>query len=190
LIFQFGISSFTKNMTNIIPIESIEQSIYIIRNQKVMLDADLAKLYNVQTFNLNKSVKRNINRFPNHFMFQLTNDEFILLKEMLETKANTPKRLAKANWGGRRTTPYAFTEQGVAMLSSILKSDRAIQVNIAIMDTFVKLRQMISTHKDLTRKITSMEKKYDHQFRAVFDALRQLMEPSKTKKKLIGFERK
>lgn len=162
------------------PIELIEQHIYLIRGQRVMLDVDLANLYQVETFNLNKAVKRNIERFPNHFMFQLTAEEFRSVKEY---------HLQSKSWGGRRTMAYVFTEQGVAMLSSVLKSKRAIQVNIAIMDTFVRLRQMTVTHKDLVKKINSMEKKYDHQFKVVFDAIRQLMEPSKTKKKLIGFER-
>jgi len=178
-------------MGNLIPTERIEKSILFIRGQKVMLDADLAALYGVETYNLNKSVKRNMERFPKHFMFQLTDQEFNQLKNALsDSIMKTQFGISKSGWGGRRTPPFAFTEQGVAMLSSILKSKQAIQVNIAIIDTFVRLRQMISSHTDLVRKINHLEKKYDHQFKAVFDALRQLMNPTTdNNKRLIGFER-
>jgi phage regulator Rha-like protein len=158
--------------------EMIEKRIYFIREYKVMLDADLAELYGVRTFNLNKAVKRNIERFPPHFMFQLTDREFLQLKG----------EHATPGWGGRRIPPYAFTEQGVAMLSSVLKSKRAIQVNIAIMDTFVKLRQMAFSHKDLVRKINEMERRYNHQFKIVFDAIRELMIPPSPKMKNLGFK--
>lgn len=164
--------------TSLLIPEMIEKRIYFIRDQKVMLDADLAALYEVETFNLNKTVKRNIERFPCHFMFQLTNEEFQQLKG----------KSIHSSWGGRRTYPYAFTEQGVAMLSSVLKSKRAIQVNITIMDTFVRLRQMISSHKDLVRKINEMEKRYDHQFKIVFDAIRELMMPPTPQMKKLGFK--
>lgn len=166
------------SLVSVVVPEKIEKKIYLIREHKVMLDIDLAELYEVETFNLNKAVKRNIERFPKHFMFQLNEAEFRQIKNTLINR----------NWGGRRTAPYAFTEQGVAMLSSVLKSKRAIQVNIAIIDTFVKLRDMISSHKDLVQKINTMEKKYDQQFKIVFDALRELMTPPTTKQKnRIGF---
>lgn len=163
--------------TSVVVSERIEKKICYVRNHRVMLDADLAALYEVETSNLNKAVKRNIKRFPSHFMFQLTKEEFRQLKVVL----------GNAGWGGRRTAPYAFTEQGVAMLSSVLRSRRAIQVNIAIMDTFVRLREMISSHKDLVRKINAMETKYDQQFKVVFDAIRQLMLPPERPKRPIGF---
>ena len=161
-----------------LPAERIEQSILLVRGHKVMLDADLAELYDVETFNLNKAVKRNSERFPSHFMFQLSLQEFRDLKFHFGMSSS---------WGGRRTPPYAFTEQGVAMLSSVLRSKRAIQVNIAIMDTFVRLREMLATHKGLARKLSTMEKKYDTQFKVVFDAIHQLMAPSGTKRRHIGF---
>lgn len=164
--------------TSLVVPEMIEKRIYFIRDQKVMLDADLAVLYGVETFNLNKAVNRNIERFPCHFMFRLNDGEFRRLKD----------EGIRFGWGGRRTPPYAFTEQGVAMLSSVLKSKRAIQVNIAIMDTFVRLRQMIFSHKDLVRKINEMEKRYDHQFKIVFDAIRELMIPPTPKMKKLGFK--
>ena len=166
-------------MDAIVPVEVIEGKIYLIRGQKVMLDADLALLYGVETKNLLRSVKRNMERFPADFMFQLTMEEFKNLRLHFGTSSQ---------WGGRRYFPYAFTEQGVAMLSSVLNSYRAIQVNIAIMRSFVKIREMLSTHKDLARKLNEIEKKYDAQFRVVFDAIRKLMvPPPETKKKKIGF---
>src|SRR5262245_52551439 len=127
-----------------IPAERLERSILLIRDHKVMLDEDLAELYEVETKNLVKAVKRNIERFPSHFMFQLTFQEFTHLRFQLGTSNGR---------GGRRTPPYAFTEQGVAILSSVLRSQRAIQVNIAIMDTFVRLRQMLSSHEVLARRL-------------------------------------
>lgn len=175
-------------MANIIPIQRIEKRIFMIRDLKVMLDADLATLYKVTTFNL-KAVKRNRERFPKHFMFQLTKQEFDNLKsELGDPNLIFQSGISSSGWGGRRISPYAFTEQGVAMLSSVLKSKRAIQVNIAIMDTFVKLRQMIDSHQVLARKIYQLEKKYDHQFKVVFDASRDLMMPPVTSKKKIGFK--
>lgn len=160
-----------------IPAERIEQSILLIRGHKVMLDADLAALYGVETGALVRAVKRNIERFPPHFMFQLSKEEFEILRS----------QTGISRWGGRRYLPYAFTEQGVAMLSSVLRSKQAIQVNIAIMDTFVRLRRMLSSHKELARKLAALEKKYDAQFKIVFDAIRQLMTPPDTKRRQIGF---
>ncbi len=124
-----------------------------------MLDRDLAELYEVETKALNQAVKRNITRFPDDFMFQLSQEEFEILRSQIVT----------SSWGGHRYLPFVFTEQGVAMLSSVLNSERAVQVNIQIIRTFVQLREMLSTHKDLKRKIETMEKKYDHQFNPVRD---------------------
>lgn len=164
----------------VIPEDIITNKIYLLRGQKVMLDEDLAQLYGVKTGRFNEQVKRNIRRFPIDFMFQLTKDEFENLKS----------HFATSSWGGRRKLPYAFTEQGVAMLSSVLNSERAIQVNIAIMRTFTKLRGMLATHKELRQKIEEMERKYDKQFQLVFTSIKELFdkfsEPKKSKP-IIGF---
>jgi hypothetical protein len=163
-----------------VSLEIIERRIYLIREQKVMLDADLAELYQVPTKVFNQAVKRNLERFPSDFMFQLTLEEAKILRSQIVT----------SNWGCRRYLPYAFTEQGVAMLSSVLKSKRAVQVNITIMRAFVRLREILATHRDLARKPQEMEKKYDAQFRGVFEAIRQLMEPTPAAapiKRRIGF---
>jgi hypothetical protein len=157
----------------------VEQKIYMIRGHKVMLDSDLAELYGVETRALIQAVKRNIQRFPSDFMFQLNYQDVVTLRSQFVT--------SKTGKGGRRYIPYVFTEQGVAMLSSVLKSERAIQVNIAIMRSFVKIREMLSAHKDLARKLEEMEKKYDAQFRVVFEAIRQLMKPPEKAKRKIGF---
>ncbi len=153
---------------SLVPIERIERKIYFLREEKVMLDTDLASLYSVTTGNLNKAVTRNLHRFPADFMFRLTRKEFDHLRSQIGISSS---------WGGRRYLPRAFTEQGVAMLSSVLKSKRAVLVNITIMRTFVRLREILTTHKDLARKLAEMEKKYDAQFRVVFDAIHKLMEP-------------
>jgi len=167
---------------SMIPAERVENAIYLIREQKVMLDTDLAELYGVETFNLNKAVKRNLERFPEDFMFQLTRDEWERLK--FQTGMSKPQ-----GRGGRRTAPYAFTEQGVAMLSSVLKSKQAALVNVEIMRAFVRLRQMLATHEKLARKLEALEKKYDRQFKVVFDAIRELMAPPvPPKKRRIGFQ--
>lgn len=166
-------------MDSIVPVELIEKKIYLVRSQKVMLDSDLAELYEVETRSLVQAVKRNIGRFPPDFMFQLNNQEVTTLRSQFV--------ISKSGKGGRRYTPYVFTEQGVAMLSSVLNSERAVQVNIAIMRAFVKLREMISSHKDLAKKLDELEKKYDAQFQVVFDALRQLMTSPVPGKKKIGF---
>ncbi len=173
--------------TSIVPIESIQQRIYLIRRRKVMLDNDLAKLYGVQTFNLNKAVKRNVNRFPADFMFQLTKEE----AETLRFQIGMSKPSGR---GGRRTLPYAFTEQGVAMLSSVLRGKRAAEVNVAIMRAFVRLRELITNHKDLARKLAQLEKKqgkHDRHFLIVFKAIRELQERTKPpKQQQIGFWQK
>ena len=164
-------------MATLIPIELIASKIYLIRNTKVMLDRDLAELYDVETKYLKRTVRRNIKRFPKDFMFELRKKEFENLRSHFGT----------SSWGGTRYTPMVFTEQGVAMLSSVLNSDRAIEVNIAIMRAFVKLREMMTTHTDLKRKIESMEKKYDEQFQIVFEAIKQLLTEEDKPKKRIGY---
>ncbi|MEA3280623.1 MAG: ORF6N domain-containing protein [Thermodesulfobacteriota bacterium] len=162
-----------------ISIERIEQAILLIRGQKVLLDADLAQLYGVETKILNKAVKRNLDRFPEDFMFQLTAEEAENLRFQIGT--------SKKQRGGRRYLPYAFTEQGVAMLSGVLNSPRAVKVNVEIMRAFVRLRQLMATHTDLARKLTALEQKYDKQFKVVFDAIRALMTPPAKPRKKIGF---
>ncbi len=168
----------------------IERRIYLIRKQKVMLDSDLAELYGVETKMLNRAVKRNIDRFPADFMFQLNKEEAARLRFQIGTSSlRSQAATSEASHGGRRYLPYAFTEQGVAMLSSVLHSKRAVQVNIAIMRTFVQLREMLATHKDLAQKLEALEKKYDRQFKVVFDAIRHLMEPEEPpKQRQIGFQ--
>ncbi|HHT9108278.1 MAG TPA: ORF6N domain-containing protein [Candidatus Wunengus sp. YC63] len=160
--------------------ESIENKIFSIRSKRVMLDRDLANLYQVETKVLNQAVKRNIQRFPDDFMFQLTREEFNSLRSQIVTLKRGQHR---------KYLPYVFTEQGVAMLSSVLNSKRAIQVNIQIMRAFIKLKEMLSTHKDLKQKIEEMEKKYDYQFKIVFDAIKQLLEPPEEPKGKIGFQK-
>jgi len=162
-----------------ISVERIEQAILLIRGQKVMLSPDLAALYQVEPRTLVQAVKRNIERFPPDFMFQLSEGEF----------ANLKSQIVISSWGGlRRARPYAFTEQGVAMLSSVLRSPRAVQVNIEIMRAFVRLRRILTAHKDLARRLDDLERGYDAKFRVVFDAIRGLMAPPGPKpKKVIGF---
>lgn len=157
--------------------ERIERLILVIRGQRIMLDADLAELYGVETKVLNRAFVRNRSRFPADFTFQLTAAEFDDLRCQFGT----------SRWGGRRYRPHAFTEQGVAMLSGVLQSCRAIQVNVAIMRTFVRLRQMLASNARLARQLQELEKKYDGQFKIVFDALRELMAPQPAKKRRIGF---
>jgi len=167
----------------LIPPERIERAILLVRGQRIILDEQLAAMYDVATGQLVRQVKRNLARFPVDFAFQLTRQEFSNLKCQFGISSS---------WGGRRTPPWAFTEQGVAMLSSVLNSDRAIEVNIAIMRAFVRLREILSTHKDLAAKLEKMEKKLgeqDQHFQVVFEAIRQLMSPppGATKKRRIGF---
>lgn len=163
----------------IVPIEKIENRIFQIRGKKVMLDKDLAILYRVETRVLIQSVKRNIKRFPGDFMLQLTKEEVSVWRSQI---------VISKNWGRRRYLPYAFTQEGVSMLSSILNSERAIMVNIQIMRAFVCMRRIALTYTGLKRKIDYMEKKYDSQFSMVFDAIRKLLEPPPEKPKpKIGF---
>lgn len=165
-------------MSNAISEEVIATKILLIRGKRVMLDKDLAKLYQVDTSQLIRQVRRNIDRFPEDFMFQLTKEEF----------ENLMCQFGTSSWGGTRKPPYAFTEQGVAMLSGVLHSKRAVQVNIQIMRAFIQLKRMLLTNADLRRKIEEMEKKYDKQFAIVFQAIKKLLEPPPVKPKPpIGF---
>jgi hypothetical protein len=164
----------------LVPVEFIAHKIYLIRAQKVMLDRDLAALYGVSTSALNKGVSRNRERFPPDFMLQLTREEFHNLKSHFGT----------SSWGGTRKLPRVFTEQGVAMLSSVLKSKQAVQVNIQILRAFVRLRQMLATNADLAKKMEALESKYDSQFRVVFDAIRALMAEPEKPRRPIGFTAK
>jgi hypothetical protein len=159
--------------------ENLQRSILLIRGHRVLLDVHLATLYGVTTKRLNEQVSRNRSRFPEDFMFQLTSEEDASLRSQYAT--------SKKGRGGRRYAPYAFTEQGVAMLSTVLNSERAIQVNIEIMRAFVRLRQMLASNAQLARKLADLEKKYDAQFKVVFDAIRQLMASPEAKKRKIGF---
>ncbi len=166
----------------VISIVQVEKRIFMLRGQRIMLSTDLAGLYSVEPKVLVQAVKRNIRRFPADFMFQLSKEEFLNLKSQFVT----------SSWGGlRRATPYAFTEQGIAMLSSVLNSERAVQVNISIMRAFVKLREMLTGNKELARKLEALERKYDSQFKVVFDAIRKLMVPPDPRpSRRIGFHAK
>jgi len=166
-------------MENLIPTEKIESKIFIIRGKKVMLDSDLALLYSVETKVLLQAVRRNKDRFPEDFMFQLDQKEYEVLRSQIVT--------SNKGRGGRRSKPCAFTEQGVAMLSSVLNSKRAIMVNIQIIRAFTKLREMIEGNRDLKKKIEEMERKYDTQFKVVFEAIKNLIEPERKPKRKIGF---
>jgi phage regulator Rha-like protein len=165
--------------SSLIPIEKIERAIYFIRGEKVMLDRDLTELYGVETKMLNRAVKRNLRRFPLDFLFQLSAEETSSLRYQIGT--------SKKARGGRRYLPYVFTEQGVAMLSTALNSERAVLVNIEIMRAFVKLRQMLASNSELSRRLDDLEGKYDRQFKLVFDAIRALMSPPVSTRKQIGF---
>jgi hypothetical protein len=161
-----------------VPTEMILANIHVIRGQRVLLDADLAVLYGVGTKGLVQAVTRNIGRFPEDFMFRLTQDEFGILRDAQGS--------AQA-WGGRRYPPYAFTQEGVAMLSSVLRSERAVAVNIGIMRAFVRLREMLRSNKDLALRLDALEAKYDSQFAVVFEAIRQLMIPPASPRNPVGF---
>ncbi len=162
----------------LVPMEVVESIILVLRGEKVILDRDIARLYAVETKVLVRAVKRNLERFPEDFMFQLTEEETRNLRFQYGT----------SSWGGSRYRPYAFTEQGVAMLSGVLRSERAVQVNVEIMRTFVRLRRMAASREDLARKIEALEERYDDQFRIVFDALRELMATPEPPERPIGFE--
>lgn len=169
-----------KQGANLIPIQRTAQAITTIRGHKVMLGQNLAPLYGVTVGALTQAVKRNANRFPNDFVFQLTAEEFTNLKS----------QIVISSWGGLRSRPYAFTEQGVAMLSSVLNSERAVKVNIAIMRAFVKLREALETNRELARKFAELEKRvgiHDDEIGAIIDAIRQLMVPPEKPRREIGF---
>lgn len=169
-------------MSDLILSERVESKIFLIRGQKVMLDRDLAELYRIGTRDLNKAVTRNLLRFPEDFMFQLSKREFENLKFQFGT----------SRWGGTRKLPRAFTEQGVAMLSSVLRSERAILVNIAIMRAFVKIKQVLATHKEVSRKLKELEGRvdtHDSDIKAIFEAIRKMVEPAPRAGKKIGFNR-
>jgi hypothetical protein len=162
-----------------LPAERIERSILLLRGEKVILDREIAALYGVETKILVQAMKRNLDRFPADFMFQLTVEEVERLRSQTVTSNGR---------GGRRYRPYAFTEQGVAMLSSVLRSEQAVRINIEIMRVFVRLRQIMSSKADLFRRLDELEQRYDAQFKVVFDALRQLMVPPESPRKPIGFK--
>ena len=163
----------------LVPLDQIEAVIFWIRGEKVILDTDIAVLYGVETKVLVQAVKRNPDRFPPDFMFQLTSEEVSNLRYQIGT----------SSWGGRRYLPYAFTEQGVAMLSGVLRSEQAVKVNVEIMRAFVRLRRMVNEQAELARKLDALEERYDEQFKVVFDALRELMAPPvEPEGRPIGFE--
>jgi len=165
-------------MKAIVPVH-VERKILVLRGERVMLDADLAELYEVETRSLIQAVKRNAARFPADFMFQLTDGEAAILRSQTG--------ISSAAHGGRRYAPYAFTEHGVGMLSSVLRSGRAVQVSIEIVRAFVRLRTMLAGNVELARKLAALERKYDAQFKVVFDAIRELMEPQAKPRRPIGF---
>jgi hypothetical protein len=167
---------------SLIPVDRIEKAILLIRGQKIMLDADLASLYGVETRVLVQAVRRNLERFPEDFMFQLSKEEVDFLRSHIVT-------LKRGRGQHSKYLPYAFTEQGVAMLSSVLRSQCAIQVNIEIMRAFIRLRQMLASHAELARKLEALEDKYDAQFQEVFEAIRRLMAPPEPKRRAIGFRK-
>jgi hypothetical protein len=184
-------------MATVLKPENVAQLVFFIRGEKVMLDADPAGLYGVETRVLLQALKRNRRRFPEDFVFQLTTEDLSSLRSQIVISKPAGARVAthlrsqivtsNAGRGGRRYLPYAFTEQGVSMLSSVLRSSRAVEVNIAIMRTFVQLRRLMDSNADLARKIEGLEKKYDEQFAVVFAAIKQLVAPAAPAKKRIGF---
>jgi hypothetical protein len=190
----------TKNKLITIPSERVFSKIFLIRGKKVMMDKDLAELYGVETKSLNRAVKRNLERFPEDFMFQLNKQEAEVWKSQIDIPnlksqiATSSSRYQIGTLKSRRGQhikylPYVFTEQGVAMLSSVLHSKRAIQVNIQIMRTFTKIREMLSTHKELREKIEKLERKYDQKFRVVFEAIGMLLKEDEKPKNKMGFKR-
>lgn len=164
------------------PIESkakpLEHSILLVRGQKVILDQDIAELYGVSTKRLNEQVRRNQSRFPEDFMFQLTREEFSILRSQFAT----------SSWGGRRYPPNAFTEHGAVMLAGVLNSPIAVEASIQVVRAFVRLRTMLASHKELARKLSELESRYDKQFQVVFEAIRQLMAPTRKVPSKIGFK--
>jgi hypothetical protein len=180
------------NGVSLVPVDRIDRAIIILRGQKVMLDSDLAALYGVETKALNRAMKRNRDRFPTDFVFQLTEDEVDALRchsgtSKTESAVSRSQSGTSNGRGGRRYRPYAFTQEGVAMLSSVLRSPRAVQVNIEIMRAFVRLRRLLRENADLGRRLDALEMKYNAQFKVVFDAIRRLMEPEAKPRRRIGF---
>lgn len=169
----------TSSKTSIVLLDVISRKIHLVRGNKVLLDSDLALLYHVPTHRLNEQVRRNKSRFPSDFMFRLNTKEHSALISQIA--------ISKIGRGGRRNMPHAFTEQGVAMLSSVLNSDRAVKVNIAIMRAFVQLRQILATHRELAEKLKELEKKYNKNFKIVFEVLNKLIEPPLVKSRPVGF---
>jgi hypothetical protein len=171
--------------------KKIVNQIYIIRGQKVMFDFDLALIYGIETRVLNQAVKRQIQRFPSDFMFQLTEEEFSILKSQIVISSSETDHLKSQNvisrWGGRRTLPFVFTEHGTIMLANVLKSETAIQASILVVRAFVQLRSIIETNKDLAKKIEELESKYDQQFQVVFEAIKQLISKENKPRKKIGY---
>jgi phage regulator Rha-like protein len=170
-------------MEGLIPVENIAQKIYLIRGQKVMLDSDLAVFYGVEVRRLNEQVKRNLDRFPGNFMFQLNAEEAEASRSQNAT-LNLKSQNATSRWGGKRKLPFAFTEHGVVMLSSVLKCKRAVQVSISVVEAFIKMREYLSTHKQILDKL----KKHDENFVIIFDVLKQLMDKPKSTTGKYGFK--
>ena len=164
---------------SLVPLERIERAIIVVRGEKVMLDSELAQIYGVDTGALNRAVKRNTSRFPVDFMFQLTTEEAVSLRCQIG--------ISNEGRGGRRYLPYAFTEHGALMLANVLNSERAAQTSVQVVRAFVKLRQLLASNAELARKVNAIEKKYDAQFKIVFDAIRQLMSPPEKPRREIGF---
>jgi len=178
-------------MNALIPLERIERRILFIRGEKVIIDADLAELYNVTTKRLNEQVKRNADRFPSDFMFQLTEEEFMSLTFQIgisnDDTLRSQNATSKKGRGGRRYLPYAFTEHGALMAANVLNSPQAVEASVQVVRAFVKLRQLLASNADLARKVEALEKKYDANFKVVFDAIKKLMLPSAKPLKKIGF---
>ncbi|MFA5804285.1 MAG: ORF6N domain-containing protein [Melioribacteraceae bacterium] len=180
-----------KKIESLLPVERITTKIFLLRGEKVLLDSDLAELYGVEAKKLNQAVKRNIERFPNDFMFRLTTEEYKILRSQFATSSLTGQ---KTGWGGRRYLPLAFTEQGVAMLSSVLNSERAVQVNIAIMRAFVQMRKFLQSNDILAKKLNELEKetkkrfaKQHEEIKIIFEAIKELMIEKEKPKSKIGF---
>jgi hypothetical protein len=173
-----------------VPVERVERAILLIRGEKVILDADLAVLYGVSTKRLKEQVRRNRQRFPADFMFELTTDEQSVLGDQIGVSNLRSQIATSRSHGGRRYLSYAFTEHGALMAANVLSSERAVQASVEVVRAFVRLRQMLASNADLARKLEQLEKKYDHQFKVVFDAIRQLMIPPEPGRKQIGFQTK
>lgn len=176
-------------MKELIPIETIERKILLIRGEKVMLDTDLSDLYGVTTKRLNEQVKRNADRFPADFAFQLSSEEWENLKALSSEGNRSQFATGSQKHRDPRFLPWVFTEHGAIMAATVLNSKQAVAMSVYVVRTFIRLRQMLATHKDLARKLADMEKKYDSQFKVVFDAIRQLMTPPEKPKRKIGFQR-